>query len=305
MGARRSTRTGQQARGSRRFARSRPELLMPPWLRRLVVAVLAVTVLVPIGYMALMSFVPNNDVALGIISTSVLTVRNYVDMWSAAPLAAGLLHTVIIAGSAAALSVVVALLASYPLTRFRFRGRRVYLYSLVALQMVPGTTTVLPLFAVLSWVQTTLSAHLIGTYFPIIVTYMTFGVPLSTWLLVSYMRALPRSLEEAAMVDGCSPLGALRRVVLPLVVPAMAVAFVFAFLVGWNDVLFASVFTNNSTQTLAMALERFSSTNEIAGAPVYGELMSASVVTTLPVVGLYLLLQRYLVTGLAAGSLAG
>lgn len=268
-------------------------------------AVLAVTVLVPIGYMALMSFVPNNDVALGIISTSVLTVRNYVDMWSAAPLAAGLLHTVIIAGSAAALSVVVALLASYPLTRFRFRGRRVYLYSLVALQMVPGTTTVLPLFAVLSWVQTTLSAHLIGTYFPIIVTYMTFGVPLSTWLLVSYMRALPRSLEEAAMVDGCSPLGALRRVVLPLVVPAMAVAFVFAFLVGWNDVLFASVFTNNSTQTLAMALERFSSTNEIAGAPVYGELMSASVVTTLPVVGLYLLLQRYLVTGLAAGSLAG
>jgi ABC-type glycerol-3-phosphate transport system permease component len=285
--------------------RDEPKLLLPRWLRRLIIVVLLIVVMIPVGYMVLMSFTPNQDVALGTISVGVLGFQNYLDMWSAAPLAAGLLHTVIIAGSAAAASVVVALLAAYPLTRFEFKGRRSYLYTLVALQTVPGTTSVLPLFAVLSWIQTTLSVTFIGTYWPIILTYMTFGVPLSTWLLVAYLRTVPRQLEEAALVDGCSPLGALRRIVVPMAVPAMAVAFLFAFLVGWNDVLFASVFTNQHTQTLAIALERFSSTNAIAGAPVYGELMSAAVVSSVPVVVIYLVCQRYLVSGLAVGSLAG
>lgn len=285
--------------------REEPKVLIPRYLRGVIIAVLLVVIVVPIGYMVLMSFTPNEDVALGAISLRVLGLQNYVDMWSAAPLAAGLLHTVIIAGSAAVVSVFVALLAAYPLTRFEFRGRRSYLYTLVALQTVPGTTTVLPLFAILSWIQTTLSVSLIGTYWPIILTYMTFGVPLSTWLLVAYLRTVPRDLEEAGLVDGCSPLGALRRIVLPLALPAMVVALVFAFLVGWNDVLFASVFTNQHTQTLAIVLELFSSTSFSTGTPVYGELMSAAVVSSIPVVVLYLVCQRYLVSGLAVGSLNG
>lgn len=285
--------------------RDEPKVLMPRSLRGIVIAVLSVVIVVPIGYMVLMSLTPNQDVALGTISLRVLGIENYVQMWSAAPLASGLLHTIIIAGTASAVSVMVALLAAYPLTRFEFRGRRAYLYTLIALQTVPGTTTVLPLFAILSWIQTTLSVSLIGTYWPIILTYMTFGVPLSTWLLVAYLRTVPRDLEEAGLVDGCSPLGALRRIVLPLALPAMVVAFVFAFLVGWNDVLFASVFTNQHTQTLAITLELFSSTSFSTGTPVYGELMSAAVVSSVPVVVLYLVCQRYLVSGLAVGSLTG
>jgi ABC-type glycerol-3-phosphate transport system permease component len=289
----------------RKNVQGEAEMLMPLWLSRLVVAVTVVVVVVPLGYMVLMSFTPNNDVALGTISSAVLTVSNYVHMWSDAPLAQGLVNTLIIAGSSAALSVAVGLLAAYPLTRFVFRGRRGYLYTLIGVQTVPGTTLLLPLFAVFSWAQTTLSVHMIGTYFPIILTYMTFGVPLSTWLLVAYLRSVPRELDEAALVDGCSHLGALWRVLFPVALPAVVVAFVFAFLVGWNDVLFASVFTNQSTQTLAIALERFSATSESTGLPVYGELMSAAVVSSLPVVIIYLIFQRYLVHGLAAGSTTG
>ncbi len=281
------------------------DLLMPRWLSRVIVTLLVISVIVPVGYMLLLSLTPNQNVIFGSISLAALEVRNYVDIWSQAPIASGLIHTLIIAGSAAVASVIVGLLAAYPLTRFSFRGRRPYLYTLIAVQTVPGTTLILPLFAVLSWIQTTLGVTFIGTYWPIIITYMTFGVPLSTWLLVAYMRTVPRDLDEAALVDGCSRLGALRRVIFPIALPAIVVAFVFAFLVGWNDVLFASVFTNSNTQTLAIALQRFASDTASASLPLYGELMAAAVVSSVPVVALYLVFQRYLVHGLSAGSLTG
>jgi ABC-type glycerol-3-phosphate transport system permease component len=292
-------------RRRRRSLQGDAEELMPPWLAKTVTAVIVVIVLVPVGYMLALSFTPNQDVALGTVSVAALTLENYVHMWADAPLAAGLVNTLIIAGGAALASVTVGMLAAYPLSRHQFRGRRPYLYTLIGVQTVPGTTLLLPLFAVFSWIQTSLAIHLIGTYFPIILTYMTFGVPLSTWLLFSYLRTVPREMEEAALVDGCSPLRALRKVILPVALPAIVVAFVFAFLVGWNDVLFASVFTNDNTQTLAIALERFASTADVDSLPIYGELMAAAVVSSLPVVVIYLIFQRYLVHGLAAGSATG
>jgi ABC-type glycerol-3-phosphate transport system permease component len=278
---------------------------MPPWLAKAIVVLILLIVLVPVGYMLALSLTPNQDVALGTVSFAALTLENYVHMWADAPLAVGLVNTLVIAGGAALASVTLALLAAYPLTRYAFRGRRTYLYTLIGVQTVPSTTLLLPLFAVFSWIQTTLAVHLIGTYLPIILTYMTFGVPLSTWLLVSYLRTVPRDIEEAAMVDGCSPARALRRVVLPIALPAIVVAFVFSFLVGWNDVLFASVFTNQSTQTLAIALERFAATANGDSLPIYGELMAAAVVSSVPVVIIYLFFQRYLVHGLASGSATG
>jgi ABC-type glycerol-3-phosphate transport system permease component len=279
--------------------------LLPKWASRLVVLVLLVIVIVPVGYMILLSLTPNQTVSLGKISFLSPDFHNYVAMWSDAPLASGLVHTIIIAGVSGLASVVLGLLAAYPLTRFVFPGRKLYMYVLLGTQTVPGTTLILPLFAVLSFIQTQLSTQFIGTYWPIIITYMTFGLPLCTWLIMSYLQTIPRNLEEAGLVDGCSRLGALRRVVLPIAVPAMVVAFVFSFLVGWNDVLFASVFTNTSTQTLAVVVERFANTQSGVGLPLYGEFMAAAVVSSLPVVILYLVFQRFLTDGLAAGSMTG
>jgi ABC-type glycerol-3-phosphate transport system permease component len=302
---RRDGRATVPPRRRHRSVQGEAEELMSPWLAKLVVAVFLLIILVPVGYMLALSFTPNQDVALGAVSFASLTLENYRHMWVDAPLASGLINTLIIAGGAALASVAVGLLAAYPLTRYQFRGRRGYLYTLIGVQTVPATTLLLPLFAVFSWIQTTVAIHLIGTYWPIILTYMTFGVPLSTWVLVLYLRSVPKDMEEAALVDGCTPFKALWRVVVPVALPAIVVAFVFTFLVGWNDVLFASVFTNQSTQTLAIVLQRFASATSVASLPLYGELMSAAVVSSIPVVVLYLFCQRYLVHGLSAGSVTG
>jgi len=119
-----------------------------------------------------------------------------------------------------------------------------------------------------------------------------------------YLRSLPRDLEDAALVDGCTRMGALRRVVAPLMAPAMVVSLVFAFLVGWNDVLFASALQN---QTVAVTLEQFglAQAEGVGAQPLYGDLMAAALVSAIPVVVLYLAFQRYLVHGLAAGALSG
>lgn len=279
--------------------------VLPAWLSRAVVAVLLLAVVVPVGYMLLLSVTPNSQVALGAVSLSHPDFGNYVSMWSVAPLAAGLIHTLIIAGAAAAISVAFGLLAAYPLTRMRFRGRRAFLYTLLGSQTVPSTTLLLPIFVTFSFIQTTVGAHFIGSYPPIIITFMTFGLPLSTWLLVAYLRTIPKELEEAGLVDGCSRLRALVRILLPVTLPALTVAFVFAFLVGWNDLLFASVLTDNGTQTLSIVMQSFADTQGNATAPLYGNLMAAAVVSALPVVALYLTFQRYLVRGLSAGAMTG
>ncbi|MDT7704696.1 MAG: multiple sugar transport system permease protein [Pseudonocardiales bacterium] len=276
--------------------------LLPVWASRAVAVLCAVAVVVPVGYMLLLSVTPDANVALGDVSLWNLDFGNYLTMWSQAPLASGLLNTLIISGLAALVSVVLGSLAAYPLARYGFRGQKGFLYSLLATQTVPGATLLLPIFVVFSWLQTFLGITFIGSYYTIILTYMTFGLPLSTWLMVSYMRTIPKELEEAALVDGCTRTGALFRVVLPIAVPAMVVAFVFAFLVGWNDVLFASVLTRSGTQTLAIAMDQFANTSAGSGIPLYGQLMAAGVVSSLPVVVLYLLFQRRMVEGLSAGA---
>ena len=123
--------------------------------------------------------------------------------------------------------------------------------------------------------------------------------------MVSYLGSIPVDLEEAALVDGATRLQALWRVIVPLSLPGMVVALIFAFLIGWNDVLFASVLTSPETRTLAVQLQAFSSAQEGGALPLYGQLMGAAVVSALPVVILYMVFQRYLVGGLTAGGVKG
>jgi ABC-type glycerol-3-phosphate transport system permease component len=290
------------SRKSDRWRPSDVDRLLPTWVGRAVIVCCLLAVAIPVGYMLLLSITPDARVALGNVSTWHFKFGNYSSMWSQAPLASGLTNTVVISGCASLASVLIGSLAAYPLARYRFRGQKSFLYSLLATQTVPGTTLLLPVFVVFSWLQTILDIQFIGSYYTIVLTYMTFGLPLSTWLMVSYMRTIPTELEEAAFVDGCTRTGALFRVILPIAVPAMVVAFVFAFLIGWNDVLFASVLTRAGTQTLAVAMDQFANTATGTGLPLYGQLMAAGVVSSVPVVALYLIFQRRMVQGLSAGA---
>src|SRR5699024_9195096 len=132
-----------------------------------------------------------------------------------------------------------------------------------------------------------------------------FSLPLCGWVLVTYLRTIPVDLEEAGLLDGLRPSGVLFRIVIPIAYPGIVVAGLFAFIIAWNDVLFANVLTSNATRTVAISLSGVAQIQATGALPQYGQLMAASVVAALPPVLLYLIFQKYLTTGLAAGSVKG
>lgn len=287
-----------------RRQRDPQEILSPP-LRIAVTIILAILVLVPIAYTFLLSVTPDTEIGTDIVIPSHWAFDNYIQMWSTVNLGQGLLNSIIIAGTASVIAVILALGAAYIITRFQFRGRLPYLYLLVGLQTVPSVMLLLPLFVMFASIQAALQIQFVGTYQAVIITYLTFALPFATWLLVSYLGSIPLELEEAALCDGTTRLQALWKVIVPLALPGMVVALVFSFLTGWNDVLFASVLTSPETRTLAVQLQAFSSAQEGGALPLYGQLMGASIVSAFPVVILYMVFQRYLIGGLTAGGVKG
>lgn len=282
-----------------------PRELLPPPVRigAIVGFVLAITL--PIAFMLLLSVTPDPEIGTGSLIPSHWAFDNYARMWSTVNLGRGLANSLVICGISSTVAVVFAVGAAYVLSRFDFRGRFPYLYSLIALQSVPHVMLLLPLFVLFSSIQTAIPFRLIGTYQGPVITYLTFALPLATWLMVSYLSSIPVELEEAALVDGATRFQALSKVVVPLALPGMVVALVFSFLVGWNDVLFASVLTSPDTRTLAVELQTFSAAQQRGSLPLYGQMMGASVVSALPVVILYMVFQRYLIGGLTAGGVKG
>lgn len=282
-----------------------PQSVLPAGLNIVVICLIVVFALTPIAMMLLMSVTPDAEVATGTMLPSHLAFDNYVQMWTTVPLLSGLTNSLVAALSAAVIATVFAVGAAYCLTRFTFVGRKSYLASLVTLQSVPQVMLLLPLFMVFSSAGTYLGITMVGTRVALVLTYLTFALPLATWVMVAYLRKIPESLEEAGLVDGLSRFGALRKIVIPLSWPGMAVALVFSFLLGWNDVVYASVLTHPESQTAAVMLEVFGQAAEGGALPLFGQLMGASVICSVPVVVLYLVFQRYLVSGLTSGGVKG
>lgn len=276
--------------------------MMPPGVRRLTVTALVAFVLAPVVYVLIASVSSDLDVASGHLWPHSFALGNYVDIWRTVDLRGGLFNSVVASGAVALISAGIGVITAYCLVRFTFLGRRTVLRSLLGMQSIPSTLLLLPVFVVFSSAQNYLGLTVIGTRWGLIVTYLTFSLPFSTWVMVTYLRNLPVELEEAALLDGCSWAGALRRIVIPLSVPGLVVASVFAFLLGWNDVLFASVITQPSNRTAAVTLQVFGASQDGGALPLYGQLMASSVVCALPVVLLYLAFQRYLVGGLTTGG---
>lgn len=276
--------------------------VLPRGLRAAILIGVLVMVLVPSLYILMASFMPDVDVASGLVIPREFTLENYQQMWSTVPLARGLINSFLVAGGVAVVSALLAVVTAYCLVRFAFRGRLTTLRGLVAMQSIPGTMLLLPIFVLFSSALTYLDVTIVGTRGGLFVTYLTFALPFSTWVMVTYLRGLPRELEEAAVLDGCSTVGVLRRIIIPLSWPGIIVAAVFAFLLGWNDVLFASIMTRPDTATAAVVLQVFGQSQEGGALPLYGQLMASALISALPVVVLYLIFQRYLVGGLTAGG---
>ncbi|MEN3304371.1 MAG: multiple sugar transport system permease protein [Micromonosporaceae bacterium] len=276
--------------------------LLPRWLQASIVGVLLVLVLAPVLYMLAASVNSDLSVVAGELWPSRFTPGNYVRIWSTVRLGDGLVNSLLVAGAVAVLSALIAVATGYVLVRHAFFGRLTILRGLLALQSVPGTLLLLPVFVLFSSIGTQLGVQLVGTRAALFTTYLTFALPFSTWVMVTYLRGLPAELDEAARIDGASSWRVLTRIVVPLSWPGLIVSSIFAFLLGWNDVLFASVMTDQQTRTVAVSLQLFGVSQEGGAIPPYGQLMAASLVCALPVVVLYLVFQRYLVGGLAAGG---
>ncbi|WP_406398146.1 carbohydrate ABC transporter permease [Streptomyces sp. NBC_00879] len=269
------------------------------WTRRIVLSFLAAFALLPVYVMLSSSLKPLQDVS-GTFRwiPSGLTIRPYIDIWHTVPLARYFLNSLIVAGAATVLSVVIAVFAAYAVSRYRFRGKRVFTVTVLSTQMFPGILFLLPLFLIFVNVGNSTGIALYGSRGGLILTYLTFSLPFSIWMLIGYFDSIPRDLDEAAMVDGCGALGALFRVVVPAAVPGIVAVAVYAFMTAWGEVLFASVMTNDTTRTLSVGLKGYATQNDV----YWNQVMAASLVVSVPVVAGFLLLQRYLVAGLTAGA---
>jgi len=276
--------------------------LMPTPLLAVLTTLLCAMVLVPVAYILLASLNTDTGVASGEFWPSTFSGESYTKIWSTVRLGPALVNSLVVCGIVAVVSALVAVVTAYVLVRYAFRGRLTILRGLLGLQSIPGTLMLLPVFVLFSSAGNYLGINVIGTLWGLFIAYLTFGLPFSTWVMVTYLRGLPRELEEAARIDGASSVQILFRIITPLSLPAIVVSGIFAFLLGWNDVLFASVFTRPDTHTAAVALQVFGSNQEGGAVPVYSQLMAAALVCAAPVVILYIVFQRYLVGGLTAGS---
>lgn len=285
-----------------RTSATEAQRLVPGWLLVIVTVVLCVIILVPVVYVVLASLNSDLGVASGEYWPSSLSLSSYSRIWSTAGLASGLVNSVIVASIVAIASAILGTITAYVLVRYTFVGRITILRGLVGLQSIPGTLMLLPVFVLYASAGNYLGVQVIGTRWGLIIAYLTFGLPFSTWVMVTYLRGLPRELEEAARVDGASILTILFRIIMPLSLPAIVVSGIFAFLLAWNDVLFASVLTRPETHTVAVALQTFGATQEGGAIPVYSQIMASSLVCAAPVVLLYVVFQRYLIGGLTAGG---
>ncbi|MEV8553749.1 carbohydrate ABC transporter permease [Streptomyces glaucescens] len=269
------------------------------WSRRIFLTVLTVFVLLPVYVMLSSSLKPLEDVSEKFQWVpSEFTLRPYADIWETVPLADYFVNSLIVSGAATVCSVVIAVFAAYAVSRYDFRGKRVFTVTVLSTQMFPGILFLLPLFLIYVNIGNATGIALFGSRGGLILTYLTFSLPFSIWMLIGYFDSIPRDLDEAAKVDGCGPVGALFRVIVPAAVPGIVAVAVYAFMTAWGEVLFASVMTNDTTRTLAVGLQGYSTLNDV----YWNQIMAASLVVSVPVVAGFLLLQRYLVAGLTAGA---
>lgn len=224
------------------------------------------------------------------------TLENYGTVLFVSNIPRYFLNSVVIATGATAVALALAVFASYGFARFEFRAKP-YLQTFVLIgQLLPTAAIIVPLFITLRFL------HLINTYWGLILVYTIITLPLSVWMLTSYIRGIPVELEEAAIIDGASRLGVLFRITLPLAMPGLVAVVVYSFVTCWNEFVFALVFAQDqSVKTLPIGLMEFSTEFNTD----FGGVMAASMVMTVPVVLLFLAFQRLFVGGLTAGATKG
>lgn len=222
---------------------------------------------------------------------------NFIAVMKDQPFATWLFNSAIVAAATTILGVFLACTAAYAFSRFRFPGRQMGLMSFLVSQMFPGTLMLIPLYIILvKWLG------LGSTRISLVLVYATTSIPFCVWMLKGYFDTIPRELEEAALMDGASPGTIFFRIILPLAKPAVAVTALFSFMTGWNEFILAATFMDKELMYTAPVGLRFF----VGGfSQQWGFFAAGSIIVSIPVVALFMFLQKYLVSGLTAGAVKG
>ncbi len=225
------------------------------------------------------------------------SAQNFVSVMTDQPFARWMLNSAIIAVSATVVGVALACTAAYAFSRFKFPGRRAGMMSFLVSQMFPGTLTLIPLYIIIvQWLG------LGSTHLGLVIVYATTSVPFSVWMLKGYFDTIPKELEEAAVIEGAGPGKIFWRIVLPLAKPAIAITALFSFMTGWNEFILAATFMDQEAMYTAPVGLRFF----VGGfQQQWGYFAAGSIIVSIPIVLLFFYLQKYLVSGLTAGSVKG
>jgi len=219
-------------------------------------------------------------------------------IWKVAPLARYFVNSILVCLITMFISVGISCFGAYALNRFRFRGRDTVGMLQFGQTMIPKVLYVLPYYLLLIHINSWIGIRLIGTYFALIVTYIAFTLPINIWMLRGYYETIPIELEEAAMIDGSSKIGALLRITLPLAWPGVIAVGILTFIISWNEVLLASVLTTQDTRTVAVGIIEYE-TKLVAN---WGYILSAGAVVSIPLVVLFTFMQKHMVSGMTRGA---
>jgi multiple sugar transport system permease protein len=263
----------------------------------LVVAIM----LAPVFWLVVSSLQTNGQLSNGTFDLLSPTFKAFDRMWDRVDFERYLINSFVVCTCAAAIATAFASSAGYALARFRFRGAKPFSVAVIGTQLIPGSMFLLPVYLAMVWLKQNTFIHLLDTRTGLIIVYTAFFTPVAIFFMRSFFQAIPRDLEEAAMVDGCTPFGAFVRVVLPNAAPGLVATFVYAFLFAWDELLFAAALTQHNAETIPIGIRNFIGNYS----QEYAQLMAAGVVSTLPVLIAFFATQRWLVKGLTAGAVKG
>lgn len=266
----------------------------------LLVAFIIIYTLFPFYWAIVSSLTPASDLYLTPVKfwPQNLTFEHYERVLSMGSFQRALINSAVVSLSVVLLALFFGTVGAYALGRLHFRGRTIILYLILSMTMFPGVAIIGSLFTLVR----TLNVY--NTLWALIITYLSFTLPFTIWVLTNFFKAMPGELEEAALVDGCTPLRALREILLPLAVPGMVTTGLLAFIGAWSEFLFALTFTlDESARTVQVAISQFSGNTQYE--QPFAPRMAAAVVVTIPLLIGVLLVQRRIISGLTAGAVKG
>jgi multiple sugar transport system permease protein len=262
----------------------------------ILVALAVLLSIAPIVYIVFTSFKePELTFAVPPVWNFTPTLKNYDEVLSSTDFGKYFMNSVVVALVTTAIALALGTLAAYGFSRFRFRGHFWLKMSSLVPQMLPPIAIIVPLYVLFSrldWIDTRQA---------LIISYLTFTIPLSTWMMIGFFDDVPVELEEAAMIDGCSRFGALVRISLPIAIPGIAATAILAFLYCWNEFLYAVILTGRDARTLPVIITSFMTNKSV----LWGRIAASGSLVLIPVLIFALLSQRYLIRGLAKGAVKG